>query len=98
MAIPQFAPYIRAEKLLEVALEQTDLPAERILRSDEEAQEYRMREQAMQAQANVQALVQELQQQGLTPEQIQQQLLMVLGQMQGAAQQQNALPQGGLPE
>ena len=57
-----------------------------------------MREQAMQAQANVQALVQELQQQGLTPEQIQQQLLMVLGQMQGAAQQQNALPQGGLPE
>lgn len=97
MAIPQFAPYIRANKLLEVALEQTDLPAERILRSDEEAREYQMQEQAMQAQANVQALVQELERQGLTPEQIQQQMLMVLGQMQGAMQQQNALPQGELP-
>lgn len=99
MAIPQFAPYIRADKLLEVALEQTDLPAERILRSDEEAQQYRMEEQAMQAQANVQALVQELERQGLTPEQIQQQMLMVLGQMQASMQQQpqGALPQGGLP-
>lgn len=90
MAIPQFAPYIRAEKLLEVALEQTDLPAERILRTDEEAQQYQQELKAMQAQANVQALVQELEKQGMTPEQIQQQMVLTLAQMQTALPQTNS--------
>lgn len=84
MAIPQFSPFIRPEKLLEVAMEQTDLPAERILRSEDEAKQFQQEQQIMQTQANVQALVDELQKQGLQPEQIQQQLLMVLGQMQQA--------------
>lgn len=89
MGIPAFAPYIRAEKLLEVALEQTDLPAERILRNEEEAKQYeeqQMREQAQaQAQAQTEALLEQLQRQGMTPEQIQQQMLLLLAQLTQAA-------------
>lgn len=90
MSIPQFAPYIRSDKLLEVAMEQTDLPAERIIRSEEEAKQYQQEQQAMQAQANVQALMDKLQRQGLQPEQIQQQLVLLMAQMG-----QTALPSGG---
>lgn len=89
MSIPQFAPYIRPDKLLEVAMEQTDLPAERILRTEDEARQYQQEEQAMQAEANVNAMMQELARQGLTPEQIQQQMLLMLAQTQAPA-----LPQG----
>lgn len=94
LGIQAFAPYIKAKALLEVALEQTDLPAERILRSDEEAQQYedqQMQAQAKaQAQAQAEAFVEQLQRQGMTPEQIQQQILLVLAQltqsMQGGGQ------------
>ena len=81
MGIPAFAPYIRAEKLLEVALEQTDLPAERILRSEEEAKQYEAQQMQAQAQAQAQALMEQLQRQGMTPEQIQQQVLLLLAQL-----------------
>ncbi|WP_165177476.1 hypothetical protein [Desulfovibrio sp. ZJ369] len=89
MGIPAFAPFIRAEKLLEVALEQTDLPAERILRSEEEARQYeeqQMRAQAQaQAQAHTEALMEQLQRQGMTPEQIQRQMVLLLAQLAQAA-------------
>lgn len=81
MSIPAFTPYIRAEKLLEVALEQTDLPAERILRTEDEAEQYQREQQQAQAEANVQALVRELGRQGMTPEQIQQQMTLLLAQL-----------------
>lgn len=84
LGIPKFEHYIKEDGLLEVAMEQTDLPAERILRSREEAEEYRlerMQEQAsMQAQAQTEVLFAQLQRQGLTPEQIQQQIMMLLAQ------------------
>lgn len=104
MGIPAFAPYIRAEKLLEVALEQTDLPAERILRNEEEARQYeeqQMRAQAMaQAQAQSEALIEQLQRQGMTPEQIQQQVLLLLAQLMqagndGQEKVPDARPEGG---
>lgn len=82
---PAFVPHIDARGLLEVAFEQTDLPVERILYTPEEAERHQKEQQAQTAQANVQALVQELQAQGMQPEQIRQQLVMVLGQMQGQA-------------
>lgn len=89
LGIPAFAPFIKANALLEVALEQTDLPAERILRSDEEAEQHQrqqMLEQAqVQAQAQTQALMEQLQRQGMTPEQIQQQMLMLLAQLAQSA-------------
>lgn len=89
MGIQDFAPYIRAAKLLEVALEQTDLPAERILRNEEEAKQYveqQMRAQAQaQAQAQTEALMEQLQRQGMTPEQIQQQMVLLLAQLAQAA-------------
>ncbi|EGW50096.1 hypothetical protein HMPREF1022_02918 [Desulfovibrio sp. 6_1_46AFAA] len=89
MGIQDFAPYIRAAKLLEVALEQTDLPAERILRNEEEAKQYveqQMRAQAKaQAQAQTEALMEQLQRQGMTSEQIQQQVLLLLAQLAQAA-------------
>lgn len=96
MSIPQFAPYIRPDKLLEVALEQTDLPAERILRSEDEAEQYQREQQQAQAEANVQALTQELARQGMTPEQIKQQMLLMLGQLSavGGSGGQPALQQG----
>lgn len=81
MMMPPFTPYIRPDKLLEVALEQTALPAERILRTQEEASEYQMQMSAMQARGNVQALVEELQKQGYTQEQINQQLMGMLAQI-----------------
>ena len=84
MGIPAFAPYIRAEKLLEVALEQTDLPAERILRSEEEAKQYEAQQMQAQAQAQAQALMEQLQRQGMTPEQIQQQVALLLAQLSQA--------------
>lgn len=95
LGIPAFTPYIKEKALLEVALEQTDLPAERLLRSDEEAQQYQ--EQQMlaqakaQAQAQAEALAEQLQRQGMTPEQIQEQLLLLLAQVT------QALPGGGTP-
>ena len=98
LGIPALAHNIDARGLLEVAFEQTDLPVERILYTKEEAARHQQEQQAQAAQANVQALVQELQAQGMSPEQIQQQLVMVLGQMQGQAalsapQQQQPAPQ-----
>ena len=107
LGIPAFEPYLKAKELLEVALEQTDLPAERLLRSDDEAKQYQqqmMLDQAKaQAQAQASALVEQLERQGLPPEQIQQQLLMLLsktvpatmgpgGQQPGAAMP----PQGAM--
>ena len=105
LAIPAFEPFLKAKELLEVALEQTDLPAERLLRSDDEAKQYQqqqMLDQAKaQAQAQASALVEQLERQGLPPEQIQQQLLMLLsktvpqgmgpGGQPGAMQQQGAM-------
>ena len=72
-----------------MAFEQTDLPVERILYSKEESQRRRQEMQQAGAQANTRALVQELQQQGLPPEEIQRQLLMLLAQLGPQA--------GGLP-
>lgn len=95
MSIPQFAPYIRPEKLLEVALEQTDLPAERILRTKEEAEQYQREQQRAQAEANVQALMSALASQGMSQEQIQQQMLLSLAQLSAAAGGRAALPQTG---
>lgn len=92
---PGFARYIKDDELLKVALEQTDLPADRLLRTDEEADEFQQQQMLMQATAQAeamsQALVAELQKQGATPEQIQQQLMLLLAQ-----QQAQAIPQGGM--
>ena len=81
LSIPGFADRIKEEKLLEVALEQTDLPVERILRSDEEAQQYRQARASMQAQAQVQALAAQLEQQGMAPEEINRQMLLLMAQL-----------------
>ncbi len=89
LGIPAFSPHINERGLLEVAFEQTDLPVERILYSKEESQRRRQEMQQAGAQANTKALVQELQQQGLPPEEIQRQLLMLLAQLGPQA--------GGLP-
>ena len=85
LSIPGFADRIKEEKLLEVALEQTDLPVERILRSDEEAQQYRQARAFMQAQAQVQALAAQLEQQGMTPEEINRQMLLLMAQLSAQA-------------
>lgn len=91
LATPAFAARIKTDQLLEVALEQTDLPAERLLRTNEEAEEYerkQMESAAMaQAQANMAVVMQELEKSGATPEQVQQQLVAMLAQIQGAQQQ-----------
>jgi hypothetical protein len=93
MGIPAFAPYIRAEKLLEVALEQTDLPVERILRSEDEAKQYEEQQMRAQAQAQTEALIEQLQRQGMTPEQIQQQVVLLLAQLtQAGSGGQQELP------
>lgn len=93
MGIPSFAPYIRAEKLLEVALEQTDLPVERILRSEDEAKQYEEQQMRAQAQAQTEALIEQLQRQGMTPEQIQQQVVLLLAQLtQAGSGGQRELP------
>lgn len=92
MGLPQFAPYIRPDKLLEVSLEQTDLPCERILRSEEEAAQYQREEQEraalIQAQANAEAFAAELEKRGMPPEAINQQLMLMASQ---------GSPQGGAP-
>lgn len=94
LSIPSFASRIKPEKLLEVALEQTDLPAERLLRSDEEAARYEAEQIQMQAQAQAEAqagaLMKELRQQGMTPEQINRELLMLLAQVSQATGQVGA--------
>jgi hypothetical protein len=82
-----FPHHINRRALLEVALEQTDLPAERILLTEEEAKQSQMEEAAMQAQAQVEALVQMLGKRGLSPEQVNQQLLMLAHQMQAQGPQ-----------
>ncbi|MBQ7607967.1 MAG: hypothetical protein IJU76_08375 [Desulfovibrionaceae bacterium] len=79
LQIEDFRPFLKPKELLEVALEQTDLPAERVLRTDEEAQQYQQDQFTQMAQAGVQALMQQLQQSGMTPEQIRAQLMLVLG-------------------
>ena len=98
---PMFASRIKADQLLEVTLEQTDLPSERLLRTEEEAKQYEEEQAMMQAmanaEANLQVLLQELQKQGMTPEQVQQQLVMLAGQMQAQAQAAQSGPQQGLP-
>jgi hypothetical protein len=87
--IPQFAAIINKRALLEVSLEQTDLPADRVLLTDEEAMQAGAEEAAMQAQAQVEALVQTLEKRGLPPEAVNQQLLLLMRQMQA---QQQPLP------
>ena len=81
LGMPQFVPYLKNKAMLEVALEQTDLPVERIMRTDEEARQYQQEQASMQAQAQVQALVGQLEQQGMTPEQINQQIVLLLAQL-----------------
>lgn len=100
MANPLFASRIKEDELLKVTLEQTDLPAERILRTEKEAQEHQHQQMLMQAlaqaEANVQALTAELGRQGLSPEQVQQQLMLALAQsQQQAAQAQSEQPMEG---
>ena len=100
MANPLFASRIKEDELLKVTLEQTDLPAERILRTEKEAQEHQHQQMVMQAlaqaEANVQALTAELGRQGLSPEQVQQQLMLALAQsQQQAAQAQSEQPMEG---
>lgn len=103
LQIPQFQQFLKPKELLEVALEQTDLPAERILRTEDEANQYQQDMLMQQAQAEVQALMQQLQQSGMTPEQIQQQLMIVLGQsvaqlnsgQKGTAPMQPPMPSQG---
>lgn len=84
LANPAFAPRIKEDELLKVALEQTDLPSERLLRTDAEATAYQQQQMEMaaqaQAQASAQALADQLQKQGMPPEQIQAQLLALLAQ------------------
>ena len=105
LQVPHFEPYIEPRNLLEVALEQTDLPSERVLRTEEEAKQYQqeklMQEMQAQAQAEVEALMAQLQKMGMPPELIQKQLMQILGQTvaegpQGAAPA-TAQPQGGAP-
>ena len=84
-----------------MALEQTDLPVERLLRSDEEAQQYQQQmlfDQAKaQAQAQAFALVEQLERQGLPPEQIQQQLLMLLSKTVPATMEPGGQPAAAIP-
>jgi hypothetical protein len=81
---PLFASRIKADALVEVALEQTDLPADRLLRSEEEAKQYEAEQMQMQsasmAAAQVQELTAELEKRGATPDIIQQQLVDRLAQ------------------
>ena len=93
LADPSLAVHINKRGLLEVALEQTDLPVERILFTEEEADRHQLEQQQMAAQANVKALTQQLQAQGMTPEQINQQILILLAQLQGQA----PVPEQALP-
>jgi hypothetical protein len=90
---PQFAARIKADQLLEVTMEQTDLPAERLLRTEEEAKDFEREQMLMQAtaqaEAQVQTLTATLEKQGLSQEQIQQQMLILLAQAQ---QQTAAIP------
>ena len=84
LSVPELADNINKRGLLEVAMEQTDLPTERILFTEEDAKRNAHERQLQQAQANLEAMMQELQRQGLTPEQIQQQILLLLTQMSAA--------------
>lgn len=86
LGIPAFEKYIKPDELLEVALEQTDLPVERILRTEEEARTHEAQTQAAAARAQAQAFVQELEARGMPPEQVQQQLLLMAAQHGMAAQ------------
>ena len=81
---PELADNINKRGLLEVAMEQTDLPTERILYTEEDAKRNAHERQLQQSQANLEAMMQELQRQGLTPEQIQQQILLLVAQMSAA--------------
>ena len=100
MANPLFASRMREDELLKVTLEQTDLPAERILRTEKEAQEHQRQQMLMQAlaqaEANVQALTAELGRQGLSPEQVQQQIVLALAQSQRQAAQAEEPTEGAL--
>ena len=84
LSIPELADNINKRGLLEVAMEQTDLPTERILYTEEDAKRNAHERQLQQSQANLEAMMQELQRQGLTPEQIQQQILLLVAQMSAA--------------
>ncbi|MDR1685216.1 MAG: hypothetical protein LBR82_02040 [Desulfovibrio sp.] len=87
---PKFEPRIKADQLLEVALEQTDLPADRLIRTDEETKEYEQQQMLAQAQAQVQAMIMELEKRGMPEEMIQMKLLMLT---QATMQQQQAVEQ-----
>lgn len=95
LGIQAFAPYIDPYKLLRTALQQTDLPDD-ILRTEDEArqiQQEEMQQQAQaQAEAQTQALMAELQKQGMDPQQIQQQILLILAQLQQGEGGQQAMP------
>lgn len=84
LQMPQFEPYLEPRALLEVAMEQTDLPSERVLRTEEEAKQHiheQMVEQAQaQAEAEVQALMGQLEKMGMPHEMVQQQLMQILAQ------------------
>lgn len=99
LGVPGFARHIDDRKLLEVALEQTDLPVDRILRSKEEAVEYEQQQMMMQAeaqaQAQVQALVQQLESQGMPRDAINQQMLLLLAQITQTQGAQSGMPGGG---
>ena len=97
---PRFSNHINERSLLEVIFEQTDLPVERILRTEDEAEQYAQQQMMMQAQAQAQAhtqsLVQHLESQGFPPEEINRQVMLLLAQL---SQQGNAAPQpGGMPQ
>jgi hypothetical protein len=100
LSIPQFATYINKRELLEVSLEQTDLPAERILLSEAEAKQAQMDEAAMQAQAQVSAFASELEQRGASPKFIEATLAAYMQQAMSGGLAQPALPtapaQGGM--
>lgn len=69
-----------------MALEQTDLPVERILRTKEEARAHEERQQAAAAQAQAQAFIQELEARGMPQEEVRRQLLLMAAQNGMAAQ------------
>lgn len=80
LGMPQFVPYIKADALLEVALEQTDLPVDRLLRTKEEAQAFEAQQQAAQAQAQAEAFARELTARGVPEEEVRRQLLLAAAQ------------------
>ena len=93
LGIPAFEGHIKADGLLKVAMEQTDLPVDEILRTKEEAEAYAAQRQAEAARAQVVALVQELEARGVPEEEIRRQMLLMTAQAAQQAQQTPQAPQ-----